>query len=102
MKRFYESYVRNNTAFTLLSITCIAFLAAGFLFPPPGEIHNSVLIAVGEIIAIMALWTIIFAIGRGADAKLTKGDMTIEINNPNADDDGKSTDSEGNKTILRH
>lgn len=37
-------------AATLLVIAGCALLAAGFLAPPKGEIHSSVLVAFGEVI----------------------------------------------------
>lgn len=37
------------SAIALIVIGC-GLLIAGFLMPPPGEIHNSVLIAFGEIL----------------------------------------------------
>lgn len=38
-----------GTAVGLLVVGCL-LLIAGFIVPPPGEIHNSVLIAFGEIL----------------------------------------------------
>ncbi|MCM1519431.1 MAG: hypothetical protein NC098_01435 [Lachnoclostridium sp.] len=35
---------------TLLIVVGCCLLIAGFIVPPPGEIHNSVLIAFGEIL----------------------------------------------------
>lgn len=37
------------TAVALIVLGC-SLLIAGFVLPPPGEIHNSVLIAFGEIL----------------------------------------------------
>ena len=37
------------SAIVLIIVGC-GLLIAGFLMPPPGEIHNSVLIAFGEIL----------------------------------------------------
>lgn len=37
------------TAIALIALGC-GLLIAGFVLPPPGEIHNSVLIAFGEIL----------------------------------------------------
>lgn len=37
-------------AATLLVVAGCALLAAGFLAPPTGEIHSSVLVAFGEVI----------------------------------------------------
>ena len=36
-------------AIALIALGC-GLLVAGFILPPPGEIHNSVLIAFGEIL----------------------------------------------------
>lgn len=37
------------SAITLIVVGC-GLLIAGFVMPPPGEIHNSVLVAFGEIL----------------------------------------------------
>lgn len=37
------------TAILLIVVGC-GLLVAGFVVPPPGEIHNSVLVAFGEIL----------------------------------------------------
>lgn len=65
-----------------LSFISVCLLVTGFCCPPPGEIHNSVLLAVGELFAFSALLTGLYAIKRGADAKITHGQTTLEITNP--------------------
>lgn len=40
---------RIRSALTMLILGSV-ILVAGFLLPPPGEIHNSVLVAFGEIL----------------------------------------------------
>ena len=35
---------------TLQLLSAVVLLIAGFVVPPPGEIHNSVLVAFGEIL----------------------------------------------------
>lgn len=37
------------TAIVIIAVGC-GLLIAGFITPPPGEIHNSILIAFGEIL----------------------------------------------------
>ncbi len=38
-----------SSAIILIAVGC-GLLIAGFIVPPPGEIHNSVLVAFGEIL----------------------------------------------------
>ena len=59
----------------------IGLLVAGFLVPPAGIIHPSVLTAVGELFAFAALAVGGHALTLGYDLKIAKGDTEININN---------------------
>lgn len=74
--------VMSRVSFWICLLASIGLLAAGFLCPPLAEIHNSVLTGVGELFAFAALGAGIFAIEKGIDAKISKGDTSLEFNNP--------------------
>ena len=43
--------------------------------------------ACGELFAFAALWTVIKAIDKGSDVKLSKGDMSVTIDNEKDEDE---------------
>ena len=45
----YKSAIQLCSAIFLITVGC-GLLIAGFILPPSGEIHNSVLVAFGEIL----------------------------------------------------
>lgn len=47
--RKHKPTIQLLVAIALIALGC-GLLVAGFILPPPGEIHNSVLIAFGEIL----------------------------------------------------
>lgn len=47
--RKHKPTIQLLAAIVLIALGC-GLLIAGFILPPPGEIHNSVLIAFGEIL----------------------------------------------------
>ena len=81
MRNFWKAYCEHNTWFHVLTFLAVGLLIASFLCPPTGIIESSVLAAVGEISGIMAIGAVIRAIDKGVDAKMTKGDTSIEIIN---------------------
>lgn len=87
MKKFYNQYCASNTWFHILTGFSIILLIASWLAPPTGVIDSSVLAAIGEIFAFAALGTVIKAIDKGVDAKMTKGDTSIEIINDDKDNE---------------
>lgn len=74
-----------DVVFWVCLITTLVLMVVGFVLPPTGEIHPSVLQAVGWIFGFAALWrggnTINKAIKAGYDAKWSHGETSIEINN---------------------
>lgn len=86
MKKLKEIWryapVLNKVSYWVCLILAAVLLIAGFLLPPIGIIDNSVLLASGEIFFFAALGTAIAAIDRGMDAKLAKGDASLELKNP--------------------
>lgn len=79
----------NKTAFYICLIFAIGLLIASFIVPPLGVISPSVLTGVGELFAFATLGTVIEAISRGVDAKLTHNNTEINIINP----DNKKSDN---------
>lgn len=65
-----------------MAIIAVGLLIGSFFMPPQGKIDGSVLSAVGEIIGIIAIFFTWEAVDRGIDAKVTHGNTTIELNNP--------------------
>lgn len=64
------------------SVVAVGLLFVAFFTPPPYEIHSSVIAAVGEIFAFVALLFTWEATDRGLDAKITHGSTSVELNNP--------------------
>lgn len=72
----------NKVAYWVCLVLAAGLLIWGFVIPPIGNIDDSVLIATGEIFAYASLGTLIVALEKGVDAKVSHKDTTIEINNP--------------------
>lgn len=81
MKFFYERYIMKNLWFHILTIVSIGLIISSFIVPPTGVVDPSVLAATGELFAFAALWTVIKAIDKGSDIKLSKGDVSVELDN---------------------
>lgn len=82
MAREIINSIRGCTWFWFFSGVAIILLVISLFIPPTGVIDESVLKAVGEIFGFAALGTVLYAINRGVDARLAKGDTSIEINSP--------------------
>lgn len=90
MRRFYRNYIENNLFFWVFSVAALGLIVAGFLFPPPGQVDNSVLIAAGEINGTIALGAVIKAIDKGVDATFQHNNTSVTITN--RDEDGEDDD----------
>lgn len=93
-----ERIVR-NVWFYFFAAVALALIIASFIVPPTGVIDGSVLAAVGEIFAFAALGTLLKAIDKGLDAKVTHGQTTVTVGQ--LDDDlrgGSVPESAGNET----
>lgn len=66
----------------ILTLISAALIVGSFFMPPQGTIDGSVLAAVGELFGFAALFAAWEAVDRGIDAKVTHGNTTIELNNP--------------------
>lgn len=74
-------------------LVSIFLLVAGFFMPPQGVIDGSVLMGIGEIIAGAAILSFLSNlpeyIKAGASAKLSKGDLNLELNAGKEDGDDR-------------
>lgn len=79
-------YSRMNRWIFWICLSISAFLIiTSFFIPPTGLIDGSVLAAVGELFLWPVLGVVTVAVEKGSDIKLTKGDTTIHIDNPETD-----------------
>lgn len=87
--------VQRNNWFYVFSGIAIVLIIASWLVPPMGAIDGSVLAAVGEIFAFAALGTVIKAIDKGLDAKVTHGNTSVTIGDiePDRNKDAYETDT---------
>lgn len=88
MRKFYRNYIENNLFFWVFSIAALGLIIAGFLFPPPGQVDNSVLVAAGEINGTIALGCILKAIDKGVDAKFQHNNTSVTITNKDEEEEG--------------
>ena len=70
----------------VLTFVSVGLIIGSFFVPPKGMIDGSVLAAVGELFGFAALFAAWEAVDRGIDAKVTHGQTTIELNNPDKKD----------------
>lgn len=87
MKKFYLKYLSQNTPFWVLTIVALSLLVAAFIVPPTAVIDKSVLAAVGEIIGLGAMWSVVYAINNGTSATIKHNGTEVII-----DGDGESTE----------
>ena len=89
MREFYRNYLQSNLFFWLFSIIGILLIIIAFFLPPAAQIHQSVLIAVGEINGFAALGAVIKAIdkGRSASIKHSGTELTITGNEDDKEED---------------
>ena len=80
MREFYRNYLENNTFFWVFSGIGLLLIIIAFFIPPAAQIHQSVLIAVGEINGFAALGAVIKAIDKGRSATFHHNDTEITIN----------------------
>ena len=88
MKEFYKNYLENNGFFWLFSSIGLLLIIIAFFIPPAAQIHQSVLIAVGEINGFAALGAVIKAIDKGRSASIKHSGTETEVT-INGDEDEK-------------
>ena len=87
MREFYKNYLENNTFFWVFSGIGLLLIIIAFFLPPAAQIHQSVLIAVGEINGFAALGAVIKAIDKGVDATFQHNNTSVTITNNDEDED---------------
>ena len=87
MREFYKNYLANNGFFWLFSTIGLLLIIIAFFIPPAAQIHQSVLIAVGEINGFIALGAVIKAIDKGLDATFQHNNTSVTITNNDEQED---------------
>lgn len=70
-----------------LTISSVILIVASFIIPPAGIINSSVLGAVGELEILAVIWIIHDAIKKGTGASIQKGDIRIDIDKDDEDEE---------------
>ena len=86
MRWFYNNYLKSNLFFWLFSGIGLLLIIIAFFLPPAAQIHQSVLYAVAEINAFIALGAVIKAIDKGSSATFHHNGTEVTINS-NEDDE---------------
>lgn len=81
MGKIIKERLLSSISFWICLCTSLVLIALGFLVPPVGDIHPSILTAVGELFGFATLAVVADAIKFGYDAKITHGNTTVEVNN---------------------
>ena len=87
MREFYKNYLSNNLFFWLFSGIGLLLIIIAFFIPPTAYIEQSVLYAVAEINAFIALGAVIKAIDKGSSATFHHNGTEVTINSNEDDKD---------------
>lgn len=68
-----------NIWLKILTISAILLIFIGMFCPPMGVIDGSVLVAVGELTGLGALWQLAECINKNIDAKIKIKEVEMEI-----------------------
>lgn len=79
MGEVLKNAAKGNKPFWLCLVVSILLIVGGALTPPPFIIDSSIFIACGILFAFAALHVLDKAIDKGTGAKITKGDISLEI-----------------------
>ena len=86
MLEFWKNYLENNFFFLFFSGIGVLLMIIAFFIPPTAQIHQSVLVAVGEINGFIALGAVIKAIDKGSSASIQHNGTSVTINKDNDED----------------
>lgn len=89
MKEFYKNYLKSNLFFWLFSGIGLLLIIIAFFLPPAAQIHQSVLYAVAEINAFIALGAVIKAIDNGGSASIKHNGTEVIINSDEDKEEGE-------------
>ena len=87
MREFYRNYLKSNLFFWLFSGIGLLLIIIAFFIPPTAYIEQSVLYAVAEINAFIALGAVIKAIDKGLDATFQHNNTSVTITNNDEQED---------------
>ena len=87
MREFYKNYLSNNLFFWLFSGIGLLLIIIAFFIPPTAYIEQSVLYAVAEINAFIALGAVIKAIDKGSSATFHHNNTSVTITNNDEQED---------------
>ena len=79
MGKVLKDAIVGNHWFAVFSIVAILLIGISFILPPMGSVEPSALAGAGELFLFASLWTVIHSIDRGHSAKLSKGDVSLEV-----------------------
>ena len=79
MREFYRNYLKSNLFFWLFSGIGLLLIIIAFFIPPTAYIEQSVLYAVAEINAFIALGAVIKAIDKGSSATFHHNGTEVTI-----------------------
>lgn len=94
MTEIVRSATMKNPAFWVCLMLSISLIVAGFIVPPLGDIHGSVLTAVGLLFAFATLFEVHIAMKKGVDARLRHGNTELSVGDLN--DNTQNEDNELN------
>lgn len=94
MTEIVRSATMKNPAFWVCLMLSISLIVAGFIVPPLGDIHGSVLTAVGLLFAFATLFEVHIAMKKGIDARLRHGNTELSVGDLN--DNTQNEDNELN------
>lgn len=83
MTEIVRSATMKNPAFWVCLMLSISLIVAGFIVPPLGDIHGSVLTAVGLLFAFATLFEVHIAMKKGVDARLRHGNTELSVGDLN-------------------
>lgn len=85
--KFIKSLSNGTQAlFYFITVTAVLLIVVGFALPPIGVIDTSALTGVGWLFAFASLCIIMYSVSRGMDARISRGDTSIQITNPDPDE----------------
>lgn len=94
IKDVWKKGTYHNVAFWVCLTTSIFLIITAFFVPPKAVIDSSVIACVGELFSFAALGAFLRAINKGVDAKITKGNTELSIQNPDNNDTNNITDGQ--------
>ena len=83
MGEIFKQAVKTSKWFHIFSFVSVGLIITSFILPPSGEIHPSILAAVGELFAFAALGALNRAIDKGLDAKVKHNNTEVTVGNLN-------------------